>query len=229
MYLVDMLILDVPKIKSALYEVDYGRTYVLPDSANLPKLGMDKLFPRSNANAGFFIAIAIAIIIWFVLNKTKFGFELKACGMNKDSARYAGVNEKRTIVLSMVIAGALSGIGGALQIQAGAGNFYSPTNLLAVNGFNGIAVALLGVSNPIGIIFAGLFFSHLQQGGLYLQALGMTADIIDIIIGVIIYFSAFALIIRSYIPRIIKFFKQKFKKSEQKDNENMIEETKEDA
>ncbi|MFI3165256.1 MAG: ABC transporter permease [Bacillota bacterium] len=213
MYLIDMLIIQDP----IMYNSNYGWTYSLSDYANLPKWGLDTLFGGGYINSGIIIAIAIAIAMYLLLNKTTIGYELKACGTNKDAARYSGINEKRNIILAMVIAGGLAGIGGAMEIQAGAGNYYSPVNALRDEGFNGIAVALLGVSNPIGIIFAAIFFSHLEQGGIYLQAVGYSSDIIQVIMGVVIYFSALALLFKNLIPTLIK----KFGKDD-KDNANAV-------
>ncbi|MFI3167453.1 MAG: ABC transporter permease [Bacillota bacterium] len=199
MYLVDMIIIKDP----IMYNSNYGWTYSLSDTANLPKWGLNTLFGGGYINSGIVIATVIAIAMYMLLNKTTLGYELKACGTNKEAARYSGINEKRTIILSMVIAGALAGLGGAMEIQAGAGNYYSPINAMRSEGFNGIAVALLGVSNPIGIIFAAIFFSHLQQGSVYLQAVGYSSDIIQVIMGVVIYFSAFALLFKGIIPKLI--------------------------
>ncbi|MEG0911711.1 MAG: ABC transporter permease, partial [Ruthenibacterium sp.] len=132
--------------------------------ANAPKLGMDQIFRHgssaSSVNAGIFIAILAGIFIYFLIEKTKFGYELKACGYNRDAAKYAGINEKRSIILSMVIAGALAGLGGACLYLAGAGKGIEVVDVLAAEGFNGIPVALLGLNNPIGIIFAGIFVAY---------------------------------------------------------------------
>ncbi|MEG1447021.1 MAG: ABC transporter permease [Ruthenibacterium sp.] len=173
--------------------------------ANAPKLGMDRIFRHgssaSSVNAGIFIAILAGIFIYFLIEKTKFGYELKACGYNRDAAKYAGINEKRSIILSMVIAGALAGLGGACLYLAGAGKGIEVVDVLAAEGFNGIPVALLGLNNPIGIIFAGIFVAYLNQGGFNMQLYGFAPQVIEIIIAVIIYFSAFALILRGFVER----------------------------
>lgn len=200
MYLVDMLI----KNNGAMFTSVQQRTRLLPEASNIPKMGLDSIFPNSNINGGIIIAIVFAIILWIILNRTTFGYELKACGYNKNASTYAGMNAKRNIILSMTIAGAIAGLGGTLMILAGASNVYEPINSLAANGFNGIPVALLGMSNPLAIIFAGLFISHLQRGGYYIQLLNFAPEIIDIIIAIIIYFSAFALIIKNVIGKLIK-------------------------
>jgi len=170
-------------------------------SAIIPKMGLDSIFPRSNVNAGILIAIAVAIAIYIILNKTTFGFELRAVGYNRDASKYAGVNEKRNIILSMVIAGALSGMGGGLLYLAGSGKFIEVVNVLAAEGFTGIPVALLGLSHPIGIIFSGLFIGYITVGGDYLQLNDFAPEVINIIVASIIYFSAFSLIIKTFIQR----------------------------
>ena len=168
-------------------------------SAMLPKLGLDKLFGSSYMNIGIFIAIIIAVIMYVVLNKTVFGYEQKACGFNRNASEYAGINSKRSIVLSMVIAGALSGVGGGLYYLAGTGQ-YSLLKALVSMGFNGIPVALLASSNPVATIFSALFVSFIQVGGDAMQP-EFVREIIDIIVSVIIYLSAFSLLMRSVIAK----------------------------
>ena len=170
-------------------------------SAMLPKLGLDQLFASNYMNIGIFIAILIAVLMYVVLNKTTFGYELKACGFNRNASEYAGINAKRSIVLSMVIAGALSGIGGGLYYLAGTGQ-YSLLKSLVSMGFNGIPVALLASSNPAGTIFSALFISYIQVGGDAMQP-EFVREIIDIIVSVIIYLSAFVLLMRTVIGKWI--------------------------
>lgn len=166
-----------------------------------PKLFMDKLFPGSQANGGFLIAIVIAIGVYILINKTTLGYELKACGSNRHAARYAGINDKRNIILSMAIAGALSAGGAALYWLAGNTEFYWSTyQTLPAEGFNGIPVALLAANNPIGVIFTAVFMAMLKIVGT--QLTGFTAYneyITDVIIAVIVYLSAFSLLIRNLI------------------------------
>ncbi|MEF9853171.1 MAG: ABC transporter permease [Hydrogenoanaerobacterium sp.] len=187
-------------------------------TAVLPKLGLDSIFKTGNSsssvNAGIFIAIAAGIVIYIIINKTKFGFELKACGYNRNACKYAGINEKRNIVLSMVIAGALSALGGALLYLAGSGKGIEVVDVLAAEGFNGIPVALLGLNNPIGIIFAGIFVAYLNVGGFNMQLYNFVPQVIEIIIAVIIYFSAFALLLKGMLESYHK------RKDENKSNAN---------
>ncbi|AGA69032.1 ABC-type uncharacterized transport system, permease component [Desulfitobacterium dichloroeliminans LMG P-21439] len=207
MYLVDMLIQG----NATMYISSKTRTAYLPASAQLPSLGIE----RSNANISIFIAILIAVALWVILNKTTFGFELKATGFNKYASTYAGMNGKRNIILTMGIAGAMAGLGGAFAILApstiaGSSMTYEPINVIAANGFNGIAVALLGSNNPLGIIFAAVFISHIQRGGTLASLYGYKPEIIDIVIAVIIYFSAFAMLMNTTVA---SFFKKIFKKN----------------
>ncbi len=155
-------------------------------------------------------------MIYIILNKTTFGYELKACGYNRYASRYAGINEKKSIVLSMVIAGMLAGLGGALLYLSGpSGRRIKVVDVLAAEGFSGIPVALLGLSNPIGIVFAALFISYITVGGDYMQRLNFVPEIIDIIIAAIIYFSAFSLLFREVIAKLISGgFKRKSNQSD---------------
>ncbi len=165
------------------------------------KMGLDILFPGSQINGGILIAIGIAVVVYIILNKTTFGYELKACGSNRHAAKYAGINEKRSIIYSMSIAGALAGAGAALYYLSGNTEFYWSTyQALPVVGFNGIPVALLAYSNPVGVIFSGIFMSYLNVAGLQLKNLTPFNEYItDIIIAVIVYMSAFSLVLKDFL------------------------------
>jgi len=168
-------------------------------SALIPRLGLDVLMKSNYMNISIFIALIFAVISWIILSKTTFGYELKACGYNRNASIYAGINAKRNIVLSMVIAGAFAGMGGGLYFLAGTGQYTLLKQLLAA-GFNGIPVALLATSNPIGTIFSAFFVSYIQVGGDAMQP-DFVKEIIDIIISVIIYLAAFALLTRDLLSR----------------------------
>ena len=195
MYLVNFL------IQKTVYDLLRNQTVDLPKEAWLPKVGLDKLFPNSNANVGILISIAVVIIIHVILNRTTFGYELKACGLNRNASKYAGINEKRNIVLSIMISGAIIGLGGALMYLSGTGKHIRVIDVLAAEGFTGISVALLGMNNPIGVLFASLFVAYITVGGFYMQIHGFVPEIVDIIIAVIIYFSAFSLLIKNFIQK----------------------------
>ena len=162
------------------------------------KMGLDKIFPNSQVNGGIIIAIVIAILIYILMNKTTLGYELKACGANRHAARYAGIADKRNIVLSMAIAGALSGAAASLYYLSGNTEFFWSTyQTLPATCFNGIPVALLAASNPIAVIFTGCFMSMLDIVGLQLTNLTAYNEYItDVIIAVIVYLSAFSLVIK---------------------------------
>ena len=165
------------------------------------KMGLDKIFPGSQVNGGIIIAIVIAVLVYILLNKTTLGYQLKACGANRHAAKYAGINDKRNIVLSMALAGALAGGGAALYYLSGNTEFYWSTyQSLPAEGFNGIPVALLATSNPIATIFTGLFMSALNIAGLQLKNLTPYNEYItDIVIAVIVYLSAFSLVIKLWL------------------------------
>ncbi|MBE6038730.1 MAG: ABC transporter permease [Anaerofustis stercorihominis] len=195
---------------------DSTRNQTVPPRSFIPKAGLDKLFPDSGISAAILIAIACVVIVYIVLNKTTFGYELKACGYNSNAGRYAGINEKKCIILSMVIAGALAGLGGGLAHLANTGKYISVVDVLPQDGFDGIAVALLGLSNPGGIFLAGTFIAYLRQGGFYMQKYGYVTEVINIIIATIIYCSAFSAAFKSFITKAktngLKFPSKKEKK-----------------
>lgn len=207
MYLVNLLLANMPiMLASAWGASNSDRTAALAQAnpaGMIPKGGLDRLFGNSSwINISVFVAIIAAIICWFILEKTTFGYELKACGFNKEAARYAGINANRNIVSSMIIAGALSGLGGGLYYLAGTIQYVLEKKTLAM-GFNGIPVALLASSNPIGTIFSSLFISYIQVGGSAMQP-NFSSESTDIIIAVIIYLAAFALLMKGVITGLIK-------------------------
>ena len=190
---------DVSNFKNVVENTKAGYIYKTTfNGVATPKLGLDKIFPGSQVNGGIVVAILIAIAMYILINKTTLGYELKACGSNRHAARYAGINDKRNIVLSMAIAGALSAGGAALYWLSGNTEFYWSTyQSLPATGFNGIPVALLAVNNPIGVVFTAIFMAMLDIVGQ--QLTGYTAYneyITDVIISVIVYLSAFSLVIR---------------------------------
>ncbi len=191
----------VYKTTYGLTLVDGAWTYVDGNGVSTPKMGLDLLFPGSQVNGGILIAILLAVATYILLNKTTLGYELKACGSNRHAARYAGINDKRNIVLSMAIAGALAAAGASLYWLSGNTEFFWTTyQALPDAGFNGIPVALLAVNNPIGVLFTGVFMAMLDIVGQNLT--GLTAYneyITDVIIAVIVYLSAFSLVIRMWL------------------------------
>ena len=167
------------------------------------KMGLDAIFTGSQVNGGILIAILMAVIFYIIMEKTTLGYQLKSCGSNRHAAKYAGIKDKRNIVLSMALAGGLAGTAGALYSLSGNTEFFWTTyQSLPAVGFTGIAVALLAVNNPIGVIFSGVFMSLLNINGQQLTNLTAYNEYItDVIIAVIVYLSAFMLIIKTWIGR----------------------------
>lgn len=196
MYLVNML------IRQTIYDSVKNQTLPVAPGANLPKAGLQKIFPGTNINIGILIAAFCVILIYIILKKTIFGYELRVCGKNPDAGRYAGIRAKRTIVYSMGIAGALSGIGGALLYLSDSGKYLQVLDILAPEGFAGISAALLGLSNPVGIFFAGLFIGHITVGGYNMQLFDFAPEVIEMITAVIIYCGALSLLFKGLIDKL---------------------------
>lgn len=190
---------DVSKFKNVVESTKSAYVYKTTfNGVETPKFGLDELFPGSQVNGGIIIAILIAILMYVIMTKTTLGYQLKACGSNRHAARYAGIKDKRNIVLSMAIAGALAAGGASLYYLSGNTEFYWSTyQSLPDTGFNGIPVALLAANNPIGVIFTGIFMSMLDIAGVQLTALTPYNEYItDVIIATIVYLSAFSLVIK---------------------------------
>lgn len=200
-----------------MFNSNTTKTYTLKQASpgsliptfNVEVGGKDYFGGMFKPTIGIFIAIGIAILVWVMINKTTFGYELKACGHNKEAARYAGINEKKNIVLSMTIAGALAGLGAGLFYLSGSKE-WEPlvSTILPATGFNGISVALLASSNPIGAIFSAAFISHITVGGSFMTAKLFPSEVADIISGVVIYLCAFSLLFKS---NFMKMFTKKHK------------------
>ena len=206
---------DISNLKNMVENTKSGYIYKTTfNNVATSKFGLDKLFPGSQVNGGIVIAILLAILVYIVITKTTFGYELRACGANRHAARYAGIHDKRNIVLSMAIAGALAGAAGSLYYLSGNTEFFWTTyQTLPAAGFNGIAVALLAVNNPIAVIFTGCFMSILDIAGLQITNLTVYNEYItDVIIAVIVYMAAFSLIIKMWIAERQK---KRAKKAEQ--------------
>ena len=193
---------DISNLKNMVEGTKSGYIYKTTyNGVATAKLGLDKIFPGSQVNGGIIIAVVMAVLVYILLEKTTFGYELKACGANRHAARYAGIRDKRNIVCSMAIAGAMAGAAGALYYLSGNTEFFWSTyQALPSEGFDGIAVALLAVNNPIGVVFTGIFMSLLSIAGLQLTNLTAYNEYItDVIIAVIVYLSAFSLVIKLWI------------------------------
>ncbi len=193
---------DLSKLKNVTEGTKTAYIYKTSfNNVQTAKVGLDKIFSGSQVNGGILVAILIAVLVYIVMTRTTFGYELKACGSNRHAARYAGIKDKRSIVLSMALAGALSGAAASLYYLSGNPEFFWSTyQSLPAAGFNGIAVALLGACNPIAVIFTGMFMSMLEVIGSQITFLTKYNEFItDVIIAVIVYLSAFSLVIKMWI------------------------------
>ncbi len=172
--------------------------------ALLPTLGLDGWF---NGNDKVTIAVPLTILmavaVWIVLSKTKLGYELKATGNNKNAAKYAGMAQNRNIIVTLMISGALAGLGASLLYQTGYMRWECTQSSVPSMGFNGIAAAFLGGLHPIGAIFSSLFIQHITDGGQYVNTNFYSAQISDVISSVIIYLCGFVLFIKLTLKRII--------------------------
>ena len=145
------------------------------------------------ANWGILVAIAVTVLVWFIIEKTTLGYELKAVGSNKFAAEYGGINVNRSILTALAISGALAGLGGALQLM-GMGSRISVFSSQEGFGFAGIVVALIGCSNPFGVLIAGIFYGALTFGGSKLNLVGAPTQLINVIVGTVVFFIAISVI-----------------------------------
>ena len=193
LYLTNMLLTTVKEDTSPY-------TFVLAHknlSAILPTLGLGSLF-NGNQYVGLALPLSIlaAVLVWVVLEKTRFGYELRATGNNKNAAKYCGMAEKRNIILTLVISGALAGMGAAMLYLTGYEQWQCSTSSVPGMGFNGIAAAFLGGLNPFGTILASFFIQHITAGGAYVDKTMYCAQISDLISAIIIYLCGFVLFMK---------------------------------
>lgn len=160
--------------------------------AMLPSLGLGKLFSNNQyVGIAIILSIIIAVVIWIILEKTKFGYELKATGLNKNAAKYAGMAEKRNVIITLAISGALAGLASSFLFQTGFEEWSCTQSSVPGMGFNGIAAAFLGGLNPIGTIFASFFIQHITAGGAYVDRTMYCSQISDLISALIVYLCGF--------------------------------------
>lgn len=176
----------------------------------IPDIGLRNLF---NGNKYITIAIPlciiIAIVVLIVLNKTTFGYELKATGHNKYAAKYAGMKDKRNIIVTMAISGALAGLGAAFFYLTGFEVYKTTSTSVPAMGFNGIAVAFLGGLNPIGVVFAGYFIQHITIGGGYIDTRYYNPEVADLMISLIVYLCAFVLFFKQFLTKRLNKISEK--------------------
>jgi simple sugar transport system permease protein len=172
-----------------------SRTPEIAPSAIIPSI-----FGRFRMHWGFVLALVAAVVVWWVLQKTTLGFEVRTTGANPDAARYAGINVRRVIVLTMSISGLLAGLAGAIEVTAL--NRRHELGFSVGYGFDAIAIALLGKTNPFGVVLAALLFGAMRNGAARMQFLTqIPVDVISVIQALILLFVAADAIIR-WIYRI---------------------------
>lgn len=200
LYSVNMLLKTV-KEESTPYTKELSTTNA---GALLPSLGLEHLFSDNQyVTIGILLAVLMAILCWVVLEKTSFGYELKATGLNKNAAKYCGMKEKRNIILTMMIAGALAGMGAAVFYLSGIEQWQVQQTSVPSMGFNGIAAAFLGGSSPIGAIFSSYFIQHITSGGSYVDKTMYCSQISDLISAFIIYLCGFVLFFKMWLNRYL--------------------------
>lgn len=190
LYGMNMLLTNV-KEDSTTYTYALTGTY---KSSVIPSLGLDTLFANNKyVTIAIPLSVLIAILVWVILEKTKLGYELKATGLNKNAAKYAGMKEKRNTILTMAISGALSGLGAGFYYLSGIEQWSCSQTSVPAMGFNGIAAAFLGGLHPIGSIFSSFFIQHITSGGSYVDKTLYCSQISDLISSLIIYLCGFVL------------------------------------
>ena len=200
-------------ILSSVKEVASPYTKYITDvnpSALLPNAGLDKLCNKNQyITIAVPLALLIAIAVSVILNKTKLGYELKATGNNKNAAKYSGMAENRNIILTLVISGALAGLGAAMLYLTGYMRWECTQSSVPGMGFNGIAAAFLGGLSPIGAIFSSFFIQHITDGGQYVNTNFYSSQISELISSVIIYLCGFVLFIKITMNNMIRKSEEK--------------------
>ena len=209
LYCVNMLLVGV-KEQSTPYTIPLSSGN---KSALLPNLGLDKLFTNNEfVTIGLPLAAVMAVLVWVLLEKTKFGYELKATGLNKNAAKYCGMKEQRNVILTMMIAGGLAGFAAGIYFLTGIEQWMVQQTSVPAMGFNGIAAAFLGGLNPIGTIFSSYFIQHITSGGTYVDKSMYCSQISDLISAFIIYLCGFVLFFRLWFNRWLDKRDEKAKK-----------------
>ena len=214
LYTVNMLLSGVKETASP-YTVQVAS---VNESALLPSMGLSALFSNNRyVTIAIPLAILIAICLKIVLSMTVFGYEIKATGIAKDAAKYSGMKEKRNLILTLFIGGALAGLGAAFLFLSGYEQWSVTQSSVPSMGFNGIAATFLGGLDPIGTIFASYFIQHITSGGSYLDKNIYPSQISDFISAIIIYLCGFVLFFKLYLNNYIRVKEEKEKNKTNKE------------
>ena len=180
------------------------KTPTVLESATLRNDWLRGFTDNSSMHLGIIVALIMVMVMWFILEKTTRGFELKAVGFNKNAAEYSGMSVNKNIILAMTISGVFAGLAGAMEAL---GTFQNASIKAAASGigFDGIAVALLGANTPLGVVFGATLFGSLKNGAINMpNEAGIPTEIVSIIIALIIFFVACGYIIRLALKRFGK-------------------------
>ena len=200
LYCVNMLLTRV-KESTSPYTLTLASTN---PGALLPSMGLGALFSKNAyVTIALPLSVLVAVLIWVVLEKTRFGYELRATGNNKNAAKYCGMNQNRNTVLTMMIAGAIAGMGAAMLYLTGFEQWQCSQSSVPAMGFNGISAAFLGGLNPIGTIFSSYFIQHITNGGAYVDKSLYCAQISDLISSLIIYLCGFVAFFKFYMNTLL--------------------------
>lgn len=200
LYFVNM-ILSKPNTKDIASPYTKDLSEINPN-ALIPSLGLDKIFSNNKmVTISIILSILFAIIIWIILEKTKFGYELKATGYNRHAAKYAGMKEKRNMIITLAIGGALAGIGACFLYLSGYQRWTTTSATIPSMGFNGIAATFLGGLNPIGTILSSYFIQHISDGGSLIDRMIYPSQISDLITSIIIYLCGFVLFFKTIMNK----------------------------
>ncbi|MBR3949682.1 MAG: ABC transporter permease [Oscillospiraceae bacterium] len=201
LYLTNLVLAQVKSPSSPYTKAIMGTN----PSALLPSMGLEKFFNNEKSvTIAIPVAVIMAIVVWVVLNKTKFGYELKATGNNYNAAKYAGMKENRNIILTMLIAGALAGLGAGLLYLTGIEDWETTISSVPAMGFNGIAVAFLGGLSPLGSILSAFFIQYITTGGGNVDLQVYCSQISSLISSLIIYLCAFVIFFKAFIQSRIR-------------------------
>ncbi|WP_313891208.1 ABC transporter permease [Psychrobacillus sp.] len=180
------------------------KTDAIKETASLKSAFFESMTDYSRLHYGIFIALAMVLVMWFILEKTTTGYELKSVGFNQHASEYAGMNVNKNIILSMVISGAFAGLAGAME-ALGTFQYANVKGGFTGIGFDGIAVALLGANSPLGVVFGAVLFGSLKYGALNMpNEAGIPVEIVSIVIAIIIFFVASGYVIRYFLEKINK-------------------------